>query len=241
MRRSASCSVALVMALSGFLLQTACGGGGAGSSNTNTTPTQTSNPTPSVTSVSPSVALVGVTTTVTVTGSGFIQSSVVQVNGAAKSTTFVSTSQLQATLAASDLAATGTAQITVVNPAPGGGTSAAVQLAVDNPVPVVTSLSPSIVIAGSAPTTVIVNGSGFISSSTVLWNGSARQTTFVSGTQLQAALTTADLASGLNAQITVTNAAPGGGTSAAAAFTVNNPAPMISLVSPSSTVAGSPS
>jgi len=194
-----------------------------------------------VTSVSPSVALVGVTTTVTVTGSGFIQSSVVQVNGAAKSTTFVSTSQLQATLAASDLAATGTAQITVVNPAPGGGTSAAVQLAVDNPVPVVTSLSPSIVIAGSAPTTVIVNGSGFISSSTVLWNGSARQTTFVSGTQLQAALTTADLASGLNAQITVTNAAPGGGTSAAAAFTVNNPAPMISLVSPSSTVAGSPS
>ena len=83
---------------------------------------------------------------------------------------------------------------------------------VPNPVPSITSMTPSSANAGGAGVTIMVNGEGFISSSTVNWNGSSRATT-VSGTQLTAAITAADIATMGAAQITVVNPAPGGGTS----------------------------
>ena len=55
-----------------------------------------------------------------------------------------------------------------------------------NPVPAVTGVSPTPLTAGNSGTTVTVMGTGFISSSTVRWNQTNRQTTFVSATQLQA-------------------------------------------------------
>src|SRR2546421_7643264 len=65
-----------------------------------------------------------------------------------------------------------------------------------NPVPTITNLMPSTVTAGAAATTLTVNGSGFIQASVAQWNQSNRSTTFVSSTQLQVALTAADLALG---------------------------------------------
>lgn len=107
-----------------------------------------------------------------------------------------------------------------------------------NPAPSATSVSPTSAVAGAPASTITVNGSGFIQSSTVQWNQSSRTTTFVSSTQLQAAVTAADLATAGTAQITVTNPAPGGGTSAAASFTINNPVPAIASLLPSSATAG---
>jgi hypothetical protein len=66
-----------------------------------------------------------------------------------------------------------------------------------------------------------VNGTGFVSASVVNWNGAARTTTFVSGTQLQAAIRRTDVAAAGTATVTVFNPTPGGGTSNAATFTVN--------------------
>jgi hypothetical protein len=63
--------------------------------------------------------------TLTVNGSGFVSNSVVQRNGAARTTNFVSATQLTATITAADLASAGAAQVTVYNPPPGGGTSSA--------------------------------------------------------------------------------------------------------------------
>ena len=54
-------------------------------------------------------------------GTGFVPSSVVQWNGAARTTTFVSAGSLTATIPAGDLAAAGTALVPVVSPTPGGG------------------------------------------------------------------------------------------------------------------------
>jgi hypothetical protein len=48
----------------------------------------------------------------------------------------------------------------------------------------------------------------------VLWNGAARTTTFVSTSQLTAAITAADVANAGSASITVSTPSPGGGTSA---------------------------
>jgi len=54
-----------------------------------------------------------------------------------------------------------------------------------NPAPTITSLAPASGTAGGAAFTLTVNGTGFVSGSSVVnWNGSGRTTTFVSATQL---------------------------------------------------------
>lgn len=99
--------------------------------------------------------------------------------------------------------------------------------AAGNPVPAVSSLAPSSAQAGGASFTLTVNGSGFQSNSVVQWNGTTRITTFVSATQLTAAITSGDIASAGTASVTVFTPTPGGGTSAAATFNILGPAPII--------------
>src|SRR5689334_7671656 len=84
--------------------------------------------------------------------------------------------------------------------------------------------------------TLTVNGSGFVAGSIVNWNGSNRATTYVSGTQITASVSAADLTTAGTAQVTVFNPTPGGGTSGNASFTITaapNPTPSITLLSPS--------
>ncbi|MDD5657591.1 MAG: polysaccharide deacetylase family protein, partial [Elusimicrobia bacterium] len=114
-----------------------------------------------------------------------------------------------------------------------------------NPAPSLAALYPSSAPAASPNLTLALAGSGFISSSTVRWNGKDRGTVFVSSTQLTAAITAADLAIPTTANVTVFNPGPGGGTSTAKAFLVYappvpNPVPSIAFLSPSSVTAGSP-
>ena len=97
-----------------------------------------------------------------------------------------------------------------------------------NPVPTVTSLSPASAIAGTAAFTITVNGRGFVASSQVRWNGSARTTSFVSSAQLRATVNASDIVSAGTAQVTVLNPEPGGGVSAPAAFTISS-APILSV------------
>jgi subtilisin family serine protease len=101
-------------------------------------------------------------------------------------------------------------------------------IAVPPPVPAVSTLSPSIVIAGSAGATVTVNGTGFTAASVVNWNGSPRPTTFLSATQIRAALADADVAAVGSAQVSVTTPPPGGGTSGSLTLTIV-PAPVLSV------------
>ncbi|TMI95192.1 MAG: hypothetical protein E6H01_14530 [Bacillati bacterium ANGP1] len=63
-----------------------------------------------------------------------------------------------------------------------------------NPAPTTTGLTPASAVAGSPGFTLTVNGSGFVPASVVQWNGTDRPTTFVSATELTAALARADLA-----------------------------------------------
>src|SRR5439155_10205 len=117
-----------------------------------------------------------------------------------------------------DVAAAGTPQVTVVTPTPGGGTSAAQTFTVNNPAPGLTGLTPTGATAGTGPLTLLVNGSGFVSGSTVRWNGAPRTTTFLSATQLTAAISAAHVTAAGTAQITVATPAPGGGTSGSMGF-----------------------
>jgi hypothetical protein len=71
--------------------------------------------------------------------------------------------------------------------------------------PTTTSISPTSATAGGSGFTLTVNGTNFVSGqSTVTWNGSARTTTFVSSTQLTAAILAADIAVAGTALVGVT-------------------------------------
>ena len=70
-----------------------------------------------LTSITPNMARLGdPATSITLTGTGFVATSVAQVNGTAISTRLVSPTTLTAVIPASDLTATGSLQITVVDP-----------------------------------------------------------------------------------------------------------------------------
>jgi hypothetical protein len=84
----------------------------------------------------------------------------------------------------------------------------------NNALPLVNQpLLPTTIVPGGSAFTLAVNGTGFATNAVVNWNGSPRPTTFVSSSSLQASITAADIAKAGTGTITVTNPAPGGGTS----------------------------
>ncbi|WP_460502592.1 DUF4394 domain-containing protein, partial [Hymenobacter agri] len=91
------------------------------------------------------------------------------------------------------------------------------------PTPTITSLSPPSAEVGTPGLTLTVNGTGFVNGTTVQFNGSDRTTTYVSATQLTAALTTADLATVGSYNVTVTNPPFPGVASTPATFLVTQP------------------
>jgi 6-phosphogluconolactonase len=82
-----------------------------------------------------------------------------------------------------------------------------------NPVPTLVSIAPATATAGQASFTLSLSGSGYVAGSTVLWNGSARPTSFDSSNQLTAQISASDVAAPEIARVSVSNPAPGGGAS----------------------------
>jgi hypothetical protein len=83
-----------------------------------------------------------------------------------------------------------------------------------SPMPTLASISPASTNAGGPAFTLNVNGTGFLSTSVIEWNGTALSTSYVSAQQLTATVPAADVANAGTAQIAVFNPAPGGGSSA---------------------------
>ncbi len=196
-------------------------------------------PVPTLTSISPAQVTAGSPDfTLTATGTAFDQTSVIRVNGTARPTTFVSATQLTATIAAADVSVPGTVSITVATPS--AGASSGMSLLVQNPPPVLTALDPGTAAAGGSGFTLTVTGSAFAPSSVVRWNGADRVTTFGGPTTLSATIPASDLTAAGTAAITVFTPTPGGGTSATASLSVQNAAPSMTGVTPTSVIVGDP-
>jgi len=150
-------------------------------------------PPPTITSLSPvSAPAGGAPFSLVVKGTGFDGTTVVYWNGSARTTLDNSATQVTAQIATADISKVGTDSVTVRSDRQySAATSFTVKTA---PVPAITTLSPSTAIAGNGAFTLTVNGSGFDTGATVLWNGSSRATTLVSATKLTAAITAADIA-----------------------------------------------
>jgi hypothetical protein len=175
---------------------------------------------PAVSSISPAQVVAGGTAfTLTVNGSNFINESQVRLNGSQRPTTFVSNTQLTAQITADDILSGNTLALTVFNAVTGGGTSNSVNLTVNNPIPTVSNLTPSNVQAGGPNFTLTVDGSGFVNTSIVRFNGDDRPTTFVNSAQLTAEITATDIELAGTSPITVFNPPPAGGVSNSFDFT----------------------
>jgi hypothetical protein len=212
-----------------------------------TTPTGTSFPAPTATMLAPAGTTAGAAQfPLTVTGTNFLPCSVIQWNGTPRATTYLSPTQLSTTILATDVLTAGSVPVTVFTPAPGGGTSAAISFTI-SPL-AIASLSASTTQLPSTPycsttgfilTVTAATGTIFTSDSVVNWNGSPRATTFVSGTQLTAAITYADTAALGTATVFVSNTVA---SSNSLTFTMTAPtsfpAPSISSLAPSSAAAG---
>lgn len=109
---------------------------------------------------------------------------------------------------------------------------------VTQPAPQVSGLSPTGAAAGGPGFTLEVDGNQFISQSVVQWNGSPRQTTFVSATQLTAQISAADIAQPGNDAVTVSDATSGVPVSNSMNFGVDGPS--ISSISPGTATADAP-
>ena len=124
-----------------------------------------------------------------------------------------------------------------------GGTASGTLTISGYPVPAIGSLSPVVIKAGSGAFTLTVNGSGLVPGAVVFWNGASRTTTYVSQTQLTAAITAADIASSGTASVTVSNPSPGGGLSSAftaAIDTASSSSGAVSVEAQTTTVQATP-
>jgi alpha-tubulin suppressor-like RCC1 family protein len=91
------------------------------------------NPSPTISSLTPNHKTAGgLSFTLTVNGSGFMNGSVVRMDGLNRTTHYKSDTQLTAEIPSTDLTILGTKNVTVCNPAPGGGISNEMAFTVDS-------------------------------------------------------------------------------------------------------------
>ncbi len=197
------------------------------------------NPTPALTNVTPNNGSRGQTLDVLLDGENFITggTTVVFGSGITVNSVLVNTpQQMSVNISIADNAALGTRNIVVTNPAPGGGSVTFINgFTIANPAPVLTSIAPTSGLQNQT-LNVVLNGEGFIAGLTTLSMGNditINNTTVISTTQLSANLTISANAIIGTRDVSLTNAAPGGGTSTlAGAFTVGYNAPTLTTVSP---------
>ena len=168
--------------------------------------------------------------TLNLSGTGFSSTNVVVVGNVSEATTYVSTTQLTATVPAAQLTNGALLPVAVAN---GTVSSSTINLEIDNPAPLITSMSTSTALAGTPSAVITFTGTGFVPSTMITVNGSARATTYINATQVSAALPSSDFSAAGSLSLAAVNPIPGGGTSAAVALAVSNPTVGFLKLSPS--------
>jgi hypothetical protein len=187
---------------------------------------------PTVTAISPPSGPTAGGTSVTITGTNFVTGATVTIGGnAATGVSVTNSTTIKATIPA------GTAgTVSVIVTTAGGSSNAFSGYTYNNPAPTLTSISPT---TGNRLQTLNVTftGTNFISgvSSVNVGTGiTVNSTTVNSSTQIVASITIGATAATGSNSFSVTNGTPGGGTSATKTFTVSNPAPTLTGISPTS-------
>ena len=204
-------------------------------------------PVPSLVSVSPgSVTAGSPDTAVTFTGTGLYPETQVGYGYSPTNDTPVpvlsaSADHTQITVRIPAAALTQAATLTFYAQTPGqrgaGGNAPPPTLTVVNPVPTITGISPATLPADTVSSfTLTVTGTGFVPGTQISWNGEYFPTTYVSPTQVTASIygynlnyPAPDTIAPGPVAVSVTNAAPGGGTASTTQTILNGPYPAPTL------------
>ncbi len=144
---------------------------------------------PTITSINPTSAISGDNGfQLTVTGTNFSPTSIVNVNGVPRSTTQNINGALVTNVSTTEIASAGTLQITVTD---NGATSAATPLPVL--APQITQVTPAAITAGVLSQDIVVTGTSFLPTSTIVFKGNSLVTTLNSDGTLSATINGADL------------------------------------------------
>lgn len=157
----------------------------------------------SITSITPSQVISGAPSfQLSVAGTNFSDQSAININGTALTTQLQPGGILTATVGSSVIAAPGTLSVTVTS---NGASSAPASLSVLRPA--ITSVDPSIIVAGSSSAALTIHGSAFLASSVVLFKGTQHQAVLNSDGTLTTLLTGTDLGDAGQYGVTVKNSA----------------------------------
>ncbi len=190
------------------------------------------NPVPSISALDPMEATAGSSSlTMNLYGTGFFEDTALYVNGVSRPFSLLSRSKVQTELASSDLEEGAYLEITAANPQPGGGFSNKTDLIVLNPVPILTSISPVAVVAGSAEFTLTLTGDNFVKTSAISFNSQQYPIRYISKTRIETTIPADAVKIAGTYSINVINPLPGGGESIPSIFTVK-PALEIAVTSP---------
>ena len=193
-----------------------------------------------ISSVTPKDVLVGSSSVaIDVTGTGFTPTTVIQLSSTAVPTTYVSSTEIRATIPAALLQNGTILKLSVADGTQVIAADTGNNVQVDNPEPTVSALTPSSVLVNSPAGTITVTGTNFVSGIMLMVNGSPRNTTYGSATQLTASLTSDDFLNAAPLLLNAVNPQPGGGASGTIALVVTNPAPTVTSIIPSALNAGS--
>jgi hypothetical protein len=175
-------------------------------------------------------------TVVLVTGTGFTPITIIAVDGLPMATTYISPTELSVIIPAVNLAAPVTLTVVAINTM---GTSNPVPFMVTAPlVPVINAVNPDTVISGAGAFDLTLTGTNFTPDSIVSLGGSNLIVTYVSSTELIAAVPPGVIpVSSGSVPLTVTNSQ---GTSNTIFVSVVDEIPVMGSVSPSSIEQGSP-
>jgi uncharacterized protein (TIGR03437 family) len=186
--------------------------------------------------VSPSSAAAGgPSVNITATGVGFTRTDVLTFNAAALPTTYVSSTTLTGAVPATSMRTVGTATVQVSD-STGSGRSLGQPFAV-TAAPVIGTIVPVSVTAGSPAFTLTVSSANCLAGCVVQWNGAPLTTSHPSDTMVTAAVPANLIASSGTASIRLANQS--GGASNTATFTINPAAALVASLSPGSVPAGS--
>ena len=141
---------------------------------------------------------------------------------------------LTVTMTITPEAALGVRSISLNNAAPGGGNSTAQSFTINNPAPTLTDITPAKGGRGQS-LKVMFKGENFLAGVTKVNVGQGIQVdsiTVVSATSLTASLMISSTAANGRRDFFVVNPGPGGGTSNPQTFTISNPSPVLTKISP---------
>ncbi len=196
---------------------------------------------PAITGLSPATVTAGAAQfTLTVNGTGITPFSFARFDGVSLPSSSPAAGTVEAIVPAQLVTTGGVHTITLVNGPPGGGTSSGMTFTVNNPAPTLASVAAAVPLGTSG--TVTVDGSGFVAGGSIVrWGTTDLATTFVSSTQLTAALPAAVNVVVGPVAVRVVNGAPGGGASGAINVQSPFPTPSLTSLSPSTLLVGSSS